>query len=112
MDKGIFAILASMLMAVVPTEPQARHGRRGAASFFGLEKLLMGAGLVVVVVAVLLLLITNLGAQLPANSAAQNATNGSVTYFTTALGWIPLLILIVIAGIMIAAVIGFMKMRG
>jgi hypothetical protein len=109
---SITAMLCSLFAVFGNSEPEKKHSSRGSASFFGLEKLAMGLGLFVIVTAVLLLVIVNLGAQLPANSSAQNATNGSVTYFTTLLAWAPLLVLIVIAGIMIAAVVGFMRTRG
>jgi hypothetical protein len=104
---SITAMLCSLFAVFGNSEPEKKHSSRGSASFFGLEKLAMGLGLFVI-----LLVIVNLGAQLPANSSAQNATNGSVTYFTTLLAWAPLLVLIVIAGIMIAAVVGFMRTRG
>lgn len=70
-----------------------------AADYFDLLKVLGVAG---VTIAILVFVIATIGTALPANSTAQNITNGIVTAYSQITTWYPILFVVLFAGMALA----------
>ena len=65
----------------------------------------IGLGVATVIVALMAYVVTNIGTQLPTNSAAQLAINNGTKAINTFSGWLPLLAVVFIAVLIIGIIL-------
>lgn len=86
------------------------RGRKGALSLFGLENVILSLVVIGVLIGAGLYAMLSFSAQMPANSAAQNATNDTAEILgdmpTT---WFPILIVMIFVGIIIMLLRGWLR---
>lgn len=76
---------------------------KGQMSLFGLEKVVLGLVVVGILLGAGVYAMLSFSAYMPANSAAQNATNTTATIVSgIGTNWLPILIVMVMVGIILA----------